>query len=643
MRRAAAFTALLLATASVSFDATAQNVPVHNSAPQPAPIDNRIPAPRDSAYPGTMTVNVDATDIGQAIYRVKQVIPVARAGHMVLMMPAWLPGKHAARGEIEKLAGLKITANGKPVAWTRDPVDVFSFHVDVPAGAKQLDLSFQFVGATARDQGRVSIAPNMLNLEFEQVSLYPAGYFTRRIPVSATVTYPKGWTAVSGLPATKKGDTYVYQTTDYETLIDSPVFAGRYYREFNLTPQVDLNVFADEPEELAATPEQIAAHKALVEQAVKLFGAQHYDRYEFLLAISDEMGGIGLEHHRSSENGVGPGYFTKWSEGPGSRNLLPHEFTHSWNGKFRRGADSWTADFRTPMRNSLLWVYEGQTQFWGYVLQARSGIVGKQDTLDMLANIAANLDNRPARTWRPLIDTTNDPIISARRPKGWVSWQRSEDYYNEGLLIWLEADAKLRELSGGKKSMDDFARAFFGMRDGDWGVLAYTHGDVVATLNAVQPYDWAAFLDARLNRVSDRAPLAGFTENGYRLIYTDEPTGAFKSAEKRAGSVDLSYSLGLSVGKGGAVSSVIWDSPAFNAGLTVGDTIVAVAGRDYSDDRLKAAVTAAKDAKNPVKLLIKSGTRYRETTIDYQGGLRYPRLEKIGTGEGGLDRLLAPR
>jgi len=633
MRRVFALSALLLATA-----ATAQN-----SAPQPLPFDSRIPVARDAAYPGTITLKVDATSVQQAIYRVKQTIPVAQDGHMVLLMPAWLPGKHAARGEVEKLTGLKVSAGGKAVPWKRDTVDVWAFHVDVPRGAKQLDIEFQFTGATDSDQGRVSIAPTMLNLEFEQVSLYPAGWFTRRIPIQATVTYPEGWTAVSGLPAKKQGASYVYDKTDYETLIDSPVFAGRNYREYKLSDRVDLNVFADEAKELEATPEQIDAHKRLVDQSVKLFGAQHYDQYEFLLSISDEMGGIGLEHHRSSENGVKPGYFTKWNDGPGSRNLLPHEFVHSWNGKFRRGADSWTPDFRTPMRNSLLWVYEGQTQFWGYILQARSGIVSKQDTLDMLANIAASLDNRPARTWRALVDTTNDPIISARRPKGWVSWQRSEDYYNEGLLIWLEVDSMLRAQSGGKKSMDDFARAFFGMRDGDWGVLTYKIDDVAATLNAIQPYDWAGFLNTRLNGLTERAPLAGFAANGYRLIYTDEPTAAFKDSEKRTSRVDLSYSLGLSVGKGGAVGSVTWDSPAFEAGLDVGDTIVAVAGREYSDDRLKEAVKAAKGTKDPIKLLLKSGTRYREIAIDYHDGLRYPRLEKTGSGEGGLDRLLTPR
>jgi predicted metalloprotease with PDZ domain len=636
MRFASALALLLASTAAVA--------QVRNSAPEAtAPFTTRIPEARDVDFPGVIQLDVDATNTQQGIYRVKETIPVADAGPMVLLMPAFLPGKHAARGEIEKLAGLKISANGRAVPWRRDPVDVWAFHIDVPQGARRLELDFQFLSATAPSQGRVSVAPNMLNLQFEQVSLYPAGYYTRRIPIQATVKYPQGWTAASGLPSRATGSTYAYQQTSYETLIDSPVFAGRYAKTWPLSPRVNLNVFADKPEELAATPDQIDKHKALVDQAVKLFGAQHYDKYEFLFAISGEMGGIGLEHHRSSENGVGLGYFTEWNDNAGDRDLLPHEFTHSWNGKFRRGADLWTPDFRTPMRNSLLWVYEGQTQFWGYILSARSGLLSKQETLDALAAVAAGLDNRPARTWRSMVDTTNDPIISARRPKGWVSWQRSEDYYNEGALIWLEVDSILRRLSGGRKSMDDFARAFFGINDGDWGEVTYTFDDVVQTLNGIQPYDWASFLDKRVNDVSQRAPLAGFTDNGYRLIFTEEPTAYFKSNEKSAKITDLSYSLGLVMGREGAVSSVVWDSPAFEAGLDVGTSVVAVNGTAYSDARLKDAVKAAKGSKDPIRLLTKSGDHYREVAIDYHGGPRYPRFEKVGNGVSGLDRLLAPK
>lgn len=437
------------------------------------PFVDTIPAPQDTPYPGTILLNVDATNTEQGIFRVKETIPVAKAGPMALLFPKWLPGAHSPRGEIEKLAGLVIKANGRVIPWTRDMVDVFAFHIDVPQGARNLDVEFQFISATKPDQGRIVATPNMISLEPNSVSLYPAGYFTRQIPIQMTVKFPTGWTAAGAVPAKANGSTYVYDKTNYEILVDSPLLAGRYGKTWPLSERVNLNVFADDPKELAATPEQIDAHKRLVEQAEKTFGAHHYDHYEFLLSISDQLGGIGLEHHRSSENGVTPGYFTEWNASPGRRNLLPHEFTHSWDGKFRRGAELWTPDYRTPMRDKSLWVYEGQTQFWGYVLQARSGLVSKQDTLDAYAGIAGSYDLAPARQWRDLIDTTNDPIISARRPKGWTSWQRSEDYYNEGLMVWMEVDAMLRQKSGGTKSIDDFAKAFFGIRNGDWGEVTY--------------------------------------------------------------------------------------------------------------------------------------------------------------------------
>lgn len=627
MHRALPFAALLLAT-----PATAQN-----SAPQPVPIVDTIPVARDVHYPGTMLLDVDATDTQRGIFRVKQTIPVAKSGHMVLLYPKWLQGKHGPRGEIEKLTGLQIRAGGKRLQWKRDPVDVFAFHIDVPAGAKKLDLEFQFASATAPDQGRIVMTPAMMSLQFNSMSLYPAGYYVRRIPVQAKVKYPDGWSAASGLPSKATGSTYTYEKTNYEVLVDSPVLAGRYYRPIELSPRVTLDVFADSPEELEARPEQIEAHKRLVDQTVRTMGSQPYDHYHFLLSISDELGGIGLEHHRSSENGVKPGYFIKWDDNPTGRNLLPHEFTHSWDGKYRRGADLWAPDYRTPTRGSLLWVYEGQTQFWGYVFQARSGLVTKENTLESYAAIMASLDNRKAREWRPMGDTTNDPVITPRAPKGWVSWQRSEDYYNEGLLIWMEVDSILREQSRGTKSIDDFARAFFQGRDGDYGEVTYTFDDVVRTLNAIQPFDWRTLLDQRVNQVSERAPLAGFERNGYKLVYTEEPNKATPKT-----SVDLAYSLGLTLGAKG-ISTVAWDSPAFEAGIDLGDEIVAVNGRAYTGDRLKQAVKDAKGTKDPIKLLLKSGDRYREVAIDYHGGLRYPHLVKTATGEAGLDKLLQPR
>ena len=638
MIRRTAF-ALLLATA-----ATAAFAQANNSKPQPVPVVDTIPAAADTPYPGTMTIDIDATDVTRGIFSIRQTIPVAKTGDFVLLFPKWVPGGHTPRNEIEKMVGLTVIGGGKPIAWTRDPVDVYAFHLDIPKGVKSIEVRFQYATSTKADQGRTMVTRNLLSLEPIVTSLYPAGYFVRQIPVKLTVKYPDGWSAASALNARVVGSTYTYEPTNYEILVDSPILAGRYYRKFALSPRVNMNVFADNPAELAAaTPAMIDAHKQLVDQAVKLFGAQHYDHYEFLVSISNELGGIGLEHHRSTEIGVRLGYFTDWANSPSSRNVFPHEYTHSWDGKFRRGADLWTPDYRYPMRDSLLWVYEGQTQFWGYVLQARAGLVSKQDTLDQYAAIAANLDNTPGRNWRALLDTTNGPIISNRKPMAWGDYQRGEEYYNEGLLVWMEVDSILREQSKGTKSIDDFAKAFFGINDGDWGEVTYTFDDVVATLNQIQPYDWRGFLTRRLTETGQPAPLGGFERNGYKLVYTDQQTPSGKQGERTRKVADLGYSLGLTAGADGSLSSVRWGSPSYAAGLTLGDTIVAVNGLAYTDDRLRAAVTEAKDSKAPVVLLVKMGEEVRSVSIDYHGGLRYPHLVKTGTGETGLDRLLTPR
>jgi predicted metalloprotease with PDZ domain len=542
------------------------------------------------------------------------------------------------------LGGLTIKTGGKTLLWKRDPLNVFSFTVDVPAGTTTLEASFEFLSATNEDQGRIVMTPEMMNIQGNSMSLYPAGWRTSQIPVSASITYPPGWKAGTALrPAATTGSTVKYQTVDYETFVDSPIFAGKHFRAEDLGSGVMLNIVADDAKNLVIKPAELDAHKALVTQAIKLFGTRQFDHYDFLLALTDKMGGIGLEHHRSSENGVNPEYFTDWAAGPGRRNLLPHELTHSWDGKHRRPNGQMVGDFKTPLVNDLMWVYEGQTQFWGYFLGARSGLFSKQDTLDAYASIAAGLDIRRGRDWRSLDDTTNDPVISARRPKGWTSYQRSEDYYNEGLLIWLETDAMIRTKSGGTKSMDDFARAFFGTKEGDYSAKGYDFAEIVSTLNGVVAHDWDAFLTTRLTEKTAGAPLAGLTQGGYKLIYTDTPTAFTKDAEKRAKSVGLSYSLGLSIGKGAKITDIIWDGPAFNAGLTVGSEILGINGRVYSDEAIREAVTAAKGGRDAIRLIVKSGDRVRDVSVHWHGGLRYPRLEKVGPGDGGIDMLLKPR
>ena len=642
-----AFAAILLAAAAAPFQPV---LAVPLSAPQPTALPPALPAPRDIPYPGTIRLTVDATDVTHGIFRVNEVIPVAPGTTtLTLLYPDWLPGNHAPRGPIDDTAGYRFTANGVALGWQRDPVASHAIHVTVPAGATSVTAEFQYLSPTAAPQGRIVMTPDMLNLQWNLTAFYPAGYFTRQIPVDATAILPPGWryaTALDPVDPAAAG-TVAFRTIDFANLVDSPMFAGRHFRQEQLAPGVRLNIVADTAEELAATPEQIEKHRELVRQATRLFGSQHYDHYDFLLAISDRQGGIGLEHSRSSENGVAPGYFTKWDANAGRHNLLPHEYTHSWNGKYRRPADLFTPDFAVPMRNSLLWVYEGQTQFWGYVLAARSGIVSAADTLSAFAMNAALYDKRAGRQWRPVADTVNDPIISARRPQPWISWQRSEDYYSEGMLTWLDTDAKIRELTGGRRSLDDFAKAFFGPGDRDWGVSTYDLDTVVKTLNGVVPFDWAGFLKARIYDLAPHAPLGWIEQGGYRLAYTPEPTDFWKSEEAARRIVDLSYSIGLVVSTDPAspaqVSQVLWDGPAFAAGITAGSTLVSVNGRAYEPDVLRIAIRNAANSGKPIDLQVKKGDRYTLVAIPWRGGLLYPRLEKTVQGEAQLDRLLAPR
>jgi predicted metalloprotease with PDZ domain len=632
----------LLATAALALalPAAAQ---VGTARPEPLPMPEAMPVARDIPYPGTLRLDIDASDTRRGIYRVVETVPVARPGPLTLLYPQWLPGNHGPSGPINSLAGIRITAGTRTIPWVRDSGYVYAFHVDVPAGVRELRVEFLHLSPTDSGQGRVTMTPNLLNLQWEKMSLYPAGHFTRDIMVQANVSYPAGWSAATSLEVTGRQNNRIsYRAVPYETLVDSPVFAGRYYRREDLGHNVALNVFADEPGDLAATPEQIAVHRRLVEQELRLYGTQHFDHYEFLLALSDELGGIGLEHLRSSENGQGRDYFTGWAQGSAGRDLLSHESTHSWNGKYRRPADLWTPTYNVPMRDSLLWVYEGQTQFWGNVLAARSGLMPVEDVRAELARTAAYYDTLPGRAWRPLIDTTNDPIVQGRRPQPWTSYMRGEDYYSEGMLIWLEVDAKLRQLSGGQRSMNDFARAFFGVNPGDQGVATYTFDDVVRTLNGIAPFDWGTYLRERVNQVEPHAPLAWIEAGGYRLVYRDTPSPYWMSRERDRKNLDLTFSIGAVIAEGGRISGVAWDSPLFNVGATAGATIVAVNGRQYSHDGLRRAITAAHTSRDPIRLLIKRGDRYSEVSVDYHDGLRYPMLERVGTGASSLDALLSP-
>ena len=600
-----------------------------------------IPAPEDRAYPGVIRLEVDATDLDRRIVRVRETIPVA-PGALTLLYPKYLPGNHADTGPIQLVAGLTVTAGDRRLEWLRDTAEPYAFHLDVPEGASEIVVEFQWLTQADNSQWRVVMTPAMLNMQWEKALLYPAGHASTRITLEPSIRLPEGWQYGTALETqTYQDGVATFAPVDLYSLVDSPMFAGAHFQRHEIDPgagnAVHLNIFADKASNLAPTAEQIGYYEALVAQTDRLFGARHYDRYEFLLALTDQMGGIGLEHHRSSENTEAPTFFTDWAKSAGDRALLAHEFTHSWNGKHMRPADELTANYEVPTQNTLLWVYEGQTEYWGDVLAARSGLHNKEEALIALAVRAAFYENQPGRAWRALQDTDNHNLLGYRVPGQWTSWMRgTSDYYNESLLIWLDVDTLIRERTNERKSLDDFARAFFGVEDGAFDENPYTFETVVETLNGVMEYDWATFLRTRLDGHGPGAPLDGLARGGWRLVYADTPSDYQKTLYGEYGRNDFIYSLGLMTGGDNTISSVMWDSLAFDQGLAIGMQIIAVNGEAASAANLAAAVTAAKGTDEKIELIVRDGTHFRTVTFDYHDGLKYPHLERI---EGTPDRI----
>ena len=635
------------ALAQMPHTVPAAAVPALAQMPYTVPIA-AVPTPVDRVYPVSIALHVDARDVAQKVYRVQETLPVAGPGLLTLLYPRWIPGNHGPSGPIISVAGLKIEADGQTLAWTRDPVDVFAFHVEVPAGVKAIDVHFDFMSPVTPRSGRVLMSPALLDLPWNTVLLYPAGHFSRDITVAPTLSLPAGWQFASALEvAAREGDVVRFKPTTLNRLADSPLIAGKHFERIDLAPgatvPVHLDVVADRAADLKIPPELLAAHRALVTQAVRLYGAQHYHHYDFLLWLSDAIGGQGLEHHQSSEDGTVPGYFTDaktWYE----RDLLSHEYTHSWNGKFRRPADLWTPNFNVPMQDTLLWVYEGQTQYWGYVLTTRAGLWTKAQARDVFAAAASGMALRTGRQWRSTEDTTNQPIIDKNRilKPDWANWQRSEDYYIEGALTWLDVDAHLRQLTHDRKSMNDFAHAFFGVDDGRVDTLTYTFGDVVRTLNQIAPYDWKQFLRTHIDDVRVAPPLGGLQRTGWRLVYTDQPNAFLEAAQAHSKMADFAPSIGFSVTKDGALADVQWGGPAYQAGLAPGMKLIAVGDHVYSQGALKDAITAAKTGTAPIVLTVENQGHVYAVQVNYHGGLRYPHLERIKGTPDYLDQILTP-
>lgn len=588
-----------------------------------------------------ITLNVDATDAARNLVHSKLTIPV-KPGPLTLFYPKWIPGEHSPTGPINDLVGLKLSAGGKPIPWRRDDVEMFAFHCDIPQGVTLLDVTLDDAS-----QPETTASAKLARIKWNRVLVYPQGMSSDAIVVKASLNLPSGWQFASALPvASENKNQFQFKEVSLTQLVDSPAIIGANFRKLPLTSagmMHEIDIMADTTAALELKPETLTGLRALVQEAYALFGARHYRSYKFLVTLSDHGGSEGLEHHESSEDGVGEKAFSDELELLDFAELMGHEYAHSWNGKYRRPAGLATPDFEQPMRGELLWVYEGLTQYLGKVLPARSGLWSAENFRDAMAAVAAEYENQSGRQWRPLVDTAIAVQFTYPSPRAWMNYRRRVDYYDEGSLIWLDADVLIRTRSNGKLSLDDFCRRFHGGQDTGPVVRSYTFDDVVNTLNEVTPYDWRGFLNARVNAINPHAPLGGITNGGWKLVYTDKPNTQIRIADHARKSVDLSYSLGMLLKEDGTVMDVNPNFVAFKSGLAPGMKIVSVNGRAWSTDVLHEAITAAKSGTAPMELLVENGSFQETYKLNYHDGERYPHLERDNTRPDALGDVIKSR
>ncbi len=589
-----------------------------------------------------IAIALDATDAPRHILRAQLRIPV-KPGALTLLYPKWIPGEHGPTGPVTDLVNLRFMANGKPLAWRRDLVDMYALHLDVPPGASAVEASLDFLSPTTASgfSSGASVTDKLAVLSWNQVLLYPKGAQSDAITYTATLKLPAGWSFGTAMEeASSIGGTITFKPVSLTTLVDSPILAGAHFRKIDLGSSMGrahhLDLAADSAEALAITPETTQHYRNLVAESGALFGARHYGHYDFLYTLSDNVAHFGLEHHESSDDRTAERSLVDPRLLKATSGLLPHEMVHSWNGKYRRPAGLATGNFDAPMKGDLLWVYEGLTEYLGSILTARSGLWTAQDYRDDLAILAAALDAAPGRTWRPLQDTCDEAQLLYGAAEAGASQRRGVDYYPEGQLIWLDVDTTIRELTKNQKSLDDFCRAFCGSPSSAPMVKPYTFEDVVAALNQVAPHDWAAFLRGRLESLEAHAPMGGIERSGWKLTYTDEPSDYWKAQEQSNKSLDVSHSIGLFLSAEGMINDVLPASPAAKAGLIPGMKILAVTGRKWSGEGLRQALKDSKTSTSPMEFITENGSFVKVFKVDYQGGERYPMLTRI---EGVPDRL----
>jgi predicted metalloprotease with PDZ domain len=602
------------------------------------------------AHKTPIQITADLSDATRKIYHAEVDIPV-QPGPVSLTTPKWIPGNHRPTGPVDEITGVVFTANGKVLPWRRDEEDLYEFHVTVPAGVTTLHAHLDCI-VTARISQKLAV------LEWEKLLLYPAKTPVKEIPIQPSVKVPEGWGIGTALtptdgydPQHPKGGTTHFAATTVEQLEDSPVITGEYFHEFALAPEIApkhyIDVVADSAEDSQLRPALLIELSNLVRETGAAYASRHYNVYHFLLTLSDVAGGEGLEHGQSSDNGVGEKGFSDAAHQLAESDLLSHEFTHSWNGKYRRPFNLYQDDFAKMQEGSLLWVYEGMTQYLGNVLAARSGLKSQEQYRDMLAASAANLDYKPGREWRSTEDTAIAASILRGGNPAWSNWKRGQDYYQEGELFWLDADTTIRKLTDNKKSLTDFLHVFLG-KGGNTGplIVTYNRDELIADLNQVAKYDWATFMHDHIDAINPHADLAGIEQGGYKLVFTDKPTKSARTIAanggRRGGGIDVWYSIGLRLNREGEISDVRWSGPADKAKLFPGQKIIAVNGNVFSGEALRTAIKEAKSKTEPIHLIVQGDTFVTTADLDYHDGERFPSLVRVDGTPDYLDDITKP-
>jgi predicted metalloprotease with PDZ domain len=591
-------------------------------------------------------LSVDASEVSRKVIHVREVIP-AVPGQLTLHYPRWIPGRHRPVGQIANVTEFRVKAGGKAIDWKRDDADPFSFRVTVPDGAKAVEVTFDLLlaaGAEGGAQFMTVASPKVMTMNWNDVLVYPKTAKSLAVPFGVNLKLPEKWKSGTALiPADEKNGRVHFKEVTLETLIDSPLLAGEFVREVKLDDKHRVFMACDSPDGLEVPEATLAAWKKLPGEAASLFGnSQPYRDYTFLLGLSNHIPGAGIEHHQSSDNRLPELALVKAAERKAAATLFPHEFGHAWNGKFRRPADMIMTDYQTPQQTRLLWVYEGLTNYIGWLLAARCGLMPPEEARDYLAMTASRMTNTKARGWRPLDDTAAAASTLFDATRSWRSARRTVDFYDEGTLLWLEVDVLIRTQTKGAKSLDDFCKAFFAAGEGKPAVKGYKLEDMLAALNAVAPYDWKTYFARRVEAVAEFPPLEGITGGGWTLRFTEKPTDLFSSMEGLSKGVNLTDSVGFLVSGDGLIGDIVPESAASKAGLAPGMKLLAVNGRRFTADGLKNAVAATKSG-GKLELLAETGDFFKTHALDYKGGARYPRLEKTEGKPDLLAEIVKPR